>query len=219
MYETERRNNMDENKRKNILFTAMKLFNERGFHGTPTSLIAKKAKVSVGTLFNYYETKEDLIHAIYMEIKVHSKYTFLTLIEEKDTLHDRLQSMWNAVIKWGINNPEEFAYTELFLHSPFRKSLINDKVMGSFNKFRESLLQAISPNTVCLDYPEYSMYYVDNALHATVHFILSNKVSNVDKFIRSSFEMLWSGFSLDNRVKNKATETLEAREFIKAPAY
>ena len=118
---------MDENKRKNILFTAMKLFNEKGFHGTPTSLIAKRAKVSVGTLFNYYQTKEELIHAIYLEIKVHSKYTFLTLIEEKSSLHDRLKSMWNAVIKWGISNPEEFEYTELFMHSPFRKSL-NDKI-------------------------------------------------------------------------------------------
>lgn len=189
---------MDENKRKNILFTAMTLFNERGFHGTPTSLIAKKAKVSVGTLFNYYPTKEELIQAIYKEIKVHSKYTFLKLIEEKSTLHDRLQSMWTAVINWGINNPEEFEYTELFLHSPYRKTLIDDQVMGSFNKFRESLLQAISPNTICLDYPEYSMYYVDNAIHATVHFILANRVSDVVSFINSSFELLWYGFSYRN---------------------
>ena len=34
---------MNETKRKNILFTAMQLFNQNGFHGTPTSLIAKKA--------------------------------------------------------------------------------------------------------------------------------------------------------------------------------
>lgn len=187
---------MDENKRKNILFTAMKLFNEKGFHGTPTSLIARRAKVSVGTLFNYYQTKEELIQAIYMEIKLHSKYTFLTLIEEKASLHDRLKSMWTAVIKWGISNPEEFIYTQLFMNSPFRKTL-NDKVLGAFEKFRESLLLAISPDTICLKYPEFSMYYVDNALHATVQFILSNKVSDVDRFIQSSFEMLWSGFSHD----------------------
>jgi AcrR family transcriptional regulator len=196
---------MDENKRKNILFTAMKLFNEKGFHGTPTSLIAKRAKVSVGTLFNYYQTKEELIHAIYLEIKVHSKYTFLTLIEEKSSLHDRLKSMWNAVIKWGISNPEEFEYTELFMHSPFRKSL-NDKIMGAFNEFRESLIQAISPDTICLKYPEYSMYYVDNALHATVQFILNNKVSDVDRFIQSSFEMLWSGFSHDTGDQSNTLE-------------
>ncbi len=45
------------------------------------------------------------------------------------------------------------------------------------------------------------MYYVDNALHATVHFILANKVSDVDSFIKSSFEMLWTGFSNDNSPK------------------
>ena len=194
---------MNETKRKNILITAMQLFNQNGFHGTPTSLIAKKAKVSVGTLFNYYPTKEELIHAIYMEIKMHSKYTFLTLIEERKTLHDRLQSMWNAVIKWGINNPDEFEYMELYLHSPYRKSWGEHKVMESFSKFRESLLQAISPNNVCLDYPEYSMYYVDNALHVKGHFILSNRVNNIDRFITSSFEMLWSGFSKENVLEEK----------------
>jgi AcrR family transcriptional regulator len=194
---------MDENKRKNILFTAMKLFNENGFHGTPTSLIAKKSKVSVGTLFNYYPSKEELIKAIYMEIKVHSKYTFLKLIEPKNSLHDRLKSMWTAVIKWGISNPEEFAYTELFLHSPYRKLMIDDQVMGSFNKFRESLLQAISPNTICLKYPEFSMYYVDNAIHATVHFILNNKVADIETFIDSSFELLWSGYAYAHSVEEE----------------
>jgi AcrR family transcriptional regulator len=196
---------MDENKRKSILLAAMKLFNERGFHGTPTSLIAKKGKVSVGTLFNYYETKEELIHAVYMEIKLHSKYTFLTLIEEKASLHDRLKSMWNAVIKWGINNPDEFEYTELFIHSSFKKSL-NDEVMGSFKKFRESILLAISPKTICLKYPEYSMYYIDNALHATIKFILTSRVKDTDSFIASSFEMLWSGFSNDSTLQHELSE-------------
>lgn len=186
---------MDENKRKNILFTAMQLFNQNGFHATPTSLIAKKAKVSVGTLFNYYPTKEKLIHAIYMNIKVHSKLMFLELIEEHKSHHDNLLSMWNAVIKWGIENPEEFAYAELFLHSPFKKSLVDEKIMGAYNKFREEILQAISPSTVCVKYPEYSMFYIDNAIHAATNFILQHQIEDIDTFIRSSFDLLWYGFS------------------------
>lgn len=186
---------MDENKRKHILFTAMKLFNENGFHATPTSLIAKKSKVSVGTLFNYYPNKENLIHSIYMNIKIHSKLTFLELIEEHKSNHDNLLSMWNAVIKWGIENPEEFNYSELFIHSSFKKTLEDDKIMGSYIKFRESIIQAISPSTVCVKYPEYSMFYIDNAIHATTNFILHSKVDDIDGFIRSSFDLLWYGFS------------------------
>ena len=190
---------MCEDKAKIILETAMKLFNENGFHGTPTSLIAKKAKVSVGTLFNYYPSKEKLIHAIYMNTKIHSKLTFLELIEEHKSMHDNLLSMWSAVINWGIENPEEFAYSELFLHSSFKKTLLNEQIMDSFNKFRESILKSISPNTICIDYPEYSLYYIDNAIHATTNFILMNDVDDKDMFIRSSFDLLWYGFSRQSK--------------------
>ena len=186
---------MCENKRKIILFTAMKLFNERGFHNTPTSLIAKKAKVSVGTLFNYYPTKEQLILAIYEDIKHHSKHVYLELIRDYDSFHDKLLSMWTAVIKWALQNPNEFQYLELFTHSSFMNLLKYEQIMGSYTKFRETLIKAISPDTICLRYPEYSMYYVDNAIHATCNFILNNNVEDEDDFIRSTFDLLWFGFS------------------------
>jgi AcrR family transcriptional regulator len=186
---------VDENKRKHILFTAMKLFNEFGFHATPTSKIAKKAKVSVGTLFNYFPTKEDLIHAIYGDIKYHSKSVFINQIRDCQTSHDTMRNMWAAVITWGIENPEEFNYMELFLHSPFKKMYLDEKKMETFTKFRISILQSISPKTICVQYPEYSTVFIDNALHATINFLLENEINDKGHFINSSFELLWNGFS------------------------
>ena len=186
---------MDENKRKHILFTAMKLFNEHGFHATPTSLIAKKAKVSVGTLFNYFTTKEELIHAIYKDIKYHSKSVFINQLRDCKTPHDNLRSMWAAVIIWGIENPEEFNYMELFLHSPFKKLCLDEKKMETFSKFRTSILQSISPKTICIEYPEYSTVFIDNALHGTINFLLENDIDDKGHFINASFELLWNGFS------------------------
>lgn len=194
---------MDTIKRKHIIVTAMELFNEYGFHATPTSRIAKKAKVSVGTLFNYFDTKEALIHAIYEDIKIHSKSTFLELIHECNSNHDNLKTMWAAVIKWGIENPEEFEYLELFLHSPFKNSYITDKAMSTYTKFRESILKSISPSTICVQHPEFSMIYIDGALHAATRFILQNKLIDIDVFIDSSFELLWKGFSYNNLQNQK----------------
>jgi AcrR family transcriptional regulator len=56
-------------KREQILASALRLFVEFGFHGTPTSKIAKEAGVSNGTLFHYFATKEDLIKELYISIK------------------------------------------------------------------------------------------------------------------------------------------------------
>ena len=56
-------------KRQQILDAALKLFVEYGFHGTPTSLIAKEAGVANGTLFHYFSTKDELVVALYSSIK------------------------------------------------------------------------------------------------------------------------------------------------------
>jgi len=52
-----------ENKEKTkraILHAALELFAQNGFYQTTTSAISRKAGIAEGTLFNYFETKEDL---------------------------------------------------------------------------------------------------------------------------------------------------------------
>jgi AcrR family transcriptional regulator len=52
-----------ENKEKTkqaILRAALELFASKGFYRTTTKAIAKKCGIAEGTLFNYFETKEDL---------------------------------------------------------------------------------------------------------------------------------------------------------------
>jgi AcrR family transcriptional regulator len=49
-----------EKTRRAILAAALELFARDGFHETTTRAISRKAKIAEGTLFNYFETKEDL---------------------------------------------------------------------------------------------------------------------------------------------------------------
>jgi len=59
-----------DRKKAAIVATAVRLFTERGFHGTPTSLIAREAGISNGALFHYFPTKEELINFAYFDIEV-----------------------------------------------------------------------------------------------------------------------------------------------------
>ena len=43
----------------------------RGFHQTPKSLVAKRSGVSAGTIYYYFDNKEDLIHQLYRRITAH----------------------------------------------------------------------------------------------------------------------------------------------------
>ncbi|GAS81954.1 TetR/AcrR family transcriptional regulator [Paenibacillus amylolyticus] len=50
--------------RKNeILTVAMELFNSKGYEDTSVSEIVRKVGVSQGTFYNYFQSKEDVLHA------------------------------------------------------------------------------------------------------------------------------------------------------------
>ena len=49
-----------EKTRQAILRAALELFAEKGFYHTTTKAISRRAGIAEGTLFNYFETKEDL---------------------------------------------------------------------------------------------------------------------------------------------------------------
>src|SRR5512138_415356 len=49
-----------ERTRRAILKAALELFEQHGFHRTTTRAISRRARIAEGTLFNYFETKEDL---------------------------------------------------------------------------------------------------------------------------------------------------------------
>ncbi|MCF6171033.1 MAG: TetR/AcrR family transcriptional regulator [Bacteroidales bacterium] len=54
-------------RRKAITDTALEVFAEHGYESASISKIAKKAGVSKGLMYNYFESKEDLLTSIMME--------------------------------------------------------------------------------------------------------------------------------------------------------
>jgi TetR/AcrR family transcriptional regulator len=53
--------------RKEILEAALELFSEKGFHNVSMQEIAKKAEFAIGTLYKFFENKEDLYKALVLE--------------------------------------------------------------------------------------------------------------------------------------------------------
>ena len=74
-----RRSVIDENKR-HIEESAKELFISRGFHATPMREIAARAEVSLGNLYNYYRTKEEILESV--------------IARYSETVNARLQQMF-----------------------------------------------------------------------------------------------------------------------------
>ena len=57
-----------EEKKALIMQTALEVFAEKTFQGASVSMIAKKAGISKGLIYNYFESKEDLLQQIILQV-------------------------------------------------------------------------------------------------------------------------------------------------------
>lgn len=72
-----------EGKKQLIMDVALELFASSGYHGTSISAIAKSAGISKGLLYNYFESKEELLIELL-------KSGFLDLMSAFDPNHDNI---------------------------------------------------------------------------------------------------------------------------------
>lgn len=102
-----------------IMTATLHLVADQGFHGTPTSQIASRAGVGVGSIYRYFKDKDELIHAIHTQLE--TKLQIALAKGLKTELADRevfIQLICN-LIKHLLNNPLEFKFLEQYYNSPF----------------------------------------------------------------------------------------------------
>jgi len=134
--------------REKILATALRLFTERGFFGTPTSLISKEAGVATGTLFFYFATKEELIDTLYRRIKSEAAQAMCHDLNTKKTAKAKLRRLGFNAVEWGIRNPAKLKFMEQFAHSPFVSTSAQEEGMSHFLFLEELVRDGIREGTI-----------------------------------------------------------------------
>ena len=106
------------NKKDDILRAALKLFVEQGEQSTSMKWIAKEAECGIGTMYNYFKSKEELINVLYLEIKTK---LFTYILEAHDTsfsVKQQFVTAWLRFIDYSILNPLETKFLQVYSHSP-----------------------------------------------------------------------------------------------------
>jgi AcrR family transcriptional regulator len=77
--------------KREIMDAALRLFSEKGYHNVSMEEIAKEAEFSVGTLYNFFKSKEELYKSLVQEVadKFHS--LLIKAIEREGDEIDRLR--------------------------------------------------------------------------------------------------------------------------------
>ncbi|HXX55549.1 MAG TPA: TetR/AcrR family transcriptional regulator, partial [Methanoregula sp.] len=133
--------------REKILAAALGLFTERGFSGTPTSLISKEAGVSTGTLFFYFSTKEELIDTLYRRIKGEAAQAMGRGLFDGMTVREKLRRLGQNAVGWGLENKEKLKFMEQFAHSPLVSTSAQEEGMSHFLFLQELVREGIREGT------------------------------------------------------------------------
>jgi AcrR family transcriptional regulator len=188
---------MSENtnaKRAVIVKTAIRLFTERGFYGTPTSMIAQESGVSNGTLFRYFPTKEMLINSVYYEIKGQMGRGLSMGVNDETTIEDKARRIWGNLVRWGVNNPNDFMFIEQFSASPFITKIPEEEVVKDYALIVEVFNEAIKKGPLKDTDTSVAFIMIFFAAKGIMKSIIDSKGKmDVDQSIDQSFRLICKG--------------------------
>jgi AcrR family transcriptional regulator len=182
-----------EDKRNAILDAATRVFAERGLSAAPTSEISKRAGIAEGTLFTYFETKDDLINALYRAIKLDLADAMMSGFPRKKSVRTRLRHVWDSYVNWGITNPEQLkVLAQLQVSALLSKESI---AAGSapFVEMQNTIREAIDQHILRLDVPIEMISKMLAALAEAAMDLIALKPAMANKYRDSGFEAYWAG--------------------------
>ncbi len=171
--------------------SACKLFAENGFYGTATARIAKEANVSNGILFHYFPTKDELIRAMYVDLKdCLFKYS-TEQVYKGATLKESIYTLWLAAVEWNLENPEDFEFMQQYENSPY----YSEEVERSHRYVQLSLeLAELGVEQGVFKSMPLMLHYkmISGIVNTTVRYLQQNpELSSDIEFRNKLFEMAW----------------------------
>jgi len=185
-----------ENKREKILLVARRLFVNRGFHSTPTAAIAREASVANGTLFHYFNTKEELINTLYKETK-QSFFAITTAgIENEKNIKRKIRLMWYNTVKWAINRPQDFLFIQQYSNSPFISQLTQEEISEHLGFYYDLIDEGKEKGTL-KNIPTDLMYYLTTyQIYGIINYLFQHEeFQHNSTYLSMAFEFFWESIA------------------------
>jgi len=182
------------NKKESILQATLELVVKNGIQNTPLSLITKEANVGMGTVYNYFKTKEDIIRELYLKIKIESADYILKDYQKDLHIKQRYFLIVRKMVEFYLNNPFEFLFMEQLKFSPIidtkTKSEATEYIEEMKNLFEEGQIQEIIKKSDI----QQQMYFVYGALSSLIgmHIMGVTKLNApaIEKAIKASWDAI-----------------------------
>jgi len=179
-------------KRRAILEAALRVFAERGITHAPTSAISKAAVVAEGSLFTYFESKDELMGELYRELR----QEFSRHLE--DFPHDgdaktRLRFIWDKYLELGAKHPDRLkVLTQLRASGKLFKE--NETPALAFVEVLKGIRDAVLGSELEEAPQEFLVLMVRSQAEMSIEFIQANPEC-AESCREVGFRMVWMGLT------------------------
>jgi len=97
-------------KRAALLKATLILVNSGGIQSASMAKVAKIAKVSPATIYLFFESKHDLVHQLYLDVKSSFAEAAFQGQQRDDDVKKSFEKIWIAMVSFKLENKEEASF-------------------------------------------------------------------------------------------------------------
>jgi AcrR family transcriptional regulator len=91
---------------------------EYGIEGTSMGLIIKRSKVSTGSIYHHFQSKDEILEELYATLKQQMGMALMERASSKDSYKDKFEKFWKNLFDFYSQNEKKFKVLELCHNSP-----------------------------------------------------------------------------------------------------
>jgi AcrR family transcriptional regulator len=147
--------------------------------------------VAEGTLFTYFKTKDEMVNALYREIKLELADAMMSGFPRRANIRNRLQHVWNSYTGWGIANPKQ---QKVLQQMGVWSGLTEESKRAGTAPFLEieKTAEAAVAQHVFQDLPLEFIAAAMSALADTTMEFMRRQPKQASRYQSTGFEMLWA---------------------------
>jgi len=183
----------DDDKQQAIADATFALVAQVGLSGLTMAGIARQADIATGTLYVYYKSKEDLLNALYEQVKGALGRLITADPEPGTPFRARFQRNWLAMLRFRLAHYPETVFMEQYYNSPwfseasrqFAARFTTD-CLGFFDEARAQQIVKDVPTMLLA-----STFF--GSVRETANLLRSGDLADTEAALAQAFSIFWDG--------------------------
>jgi TetR/AcrR family transcriptional repressor of multidrug resistance operon len=162
----------DEHKLNAIIQATLELTNEKGLAGIRMSDLAKRAGIATGSLYTYFEDKQDLLLSVNRSVRSTVARYLRQPFREGDSLELKLATTVKRYTDYVGEHREAILFADLLKRSPYMTEAAAQETMDQYSFLVKMVEEGQQRGLIRAGDPEELMHVMDCIIKAMIDFQL-----------------------------------------------